>query len=52
MNGTVSLLGIITVLAVSSFRSHRLNFRQTAQMAAAWVVIILALFLVLRWIGA
>jgi hypothetical protein len=51
------ILGIITalgalILAVSGLRSHRLSFGRTAWMAAAWVVIILGLFLAIQWFGA
>ena len=56
MIGTASILAIITalgalVLAVSGLRSHRLSLGQTAKLAAIWVVIILGLFVVIRWLG-
>jgi hypothetical protein len=57
MTGTASLVGLIAavmvlVLAVSSFRSHRLSFAKTAQLAGIWALIIVGLVVVLRFLGA
>jgi len=57
MIGTVTIVGIIAALAVlvlaaSRLRSHRLGFGRTAQMAFAWLVIILVLVFVIQRFGA
>jgi hypothetical protein len=56
MIGYGSVLGIIMVLgalvlAASALRSHRLTFERTAQMAVAWIVIILVLVFVISRFG-
>jgi hypothetical protein len=56
VTAAASIIGIAVavgalILAVSSFRSHRLNFSQGLRMAFVWVAIFLCLVLVFRQFG-
>jgi hypothetical protein len=56
MSDTATVVGIIIaigalILAVSSFRSHRLEFSQGWKMAAVWLIIIFGLLAVFQGLG-
>lgn len=57
MIGTAAIVAIVTaagalILAVRGLRSHGLGMARTMQMALAWGVIIIVLFVILRFLGA
>lgn len=57
MNTTPTIVALIAalgalVLAVSSFRGHKLSVRNKVWMALTWIGIIGGLVVVLTWLGA